>query len=178
MRAVDWAVKAALGVLLVVVAVGHDWPQLQGKGVALRLAFYPLGGLLVPALWWLRGRRGRFPYDVDALLAAPFAIDLAGNVADLFDSVTWWDDANHLVNWALLTAAVARLLRRTELAEWPRLGIAVGFGAAAAILWELGEYLAFVQDSVEQFTAYRDTIGDEVLGLTGSVVGGWLAGRR
>jgi hypothetical protein len=174
-RYVNIAVKAAFAVLLIMVALGHDWPQLQGKAVGLRLVFYPLSALVVPVTWWLRGRRGRYPHDVDALLVAPFAIDLAGNLLNLFDSVSWWDDANHLVNWALLVAAVGRLLRRTTLAQLVRIGLATGFGAVAAILWELGEYVTFVQHSTERFTAYRDTMGDEALGLTGSVVGAWLS---
>lgn len=97
-RYVNIAVKAAFAVLLVMVALGHDWPQLQGKAVGLRLVFYPLSALVVPVTWWLRGRRGRYLHDVDALLVAPFAIDLAGNLLNLFDSVSWWDDANHLVS--------------------------------------------------------------------------------
>lgn len=176
-RWVNVGVKALFVVLLVLTAIGHDWPQLQGKAVPLRLAFYPLAALIVPAVWWARGRRDRYPHDVDALLVAPFAIDLAGNLLDLFDTITWWDDANHLVNWALLVAAIGRLLARTRLDRLVRIGLAVGFGAVSATLWELGEYLAFVQNSAEQFTAYRDTMGDETLGLTGSVIGAVLTSR-
>ena len=176
-RYVNVAVKAAFAVLLIMVAIGHDWPQLQGKAVPLRLVFYPMSALVVPLAWWLRGRHGRYPHDVDALLVAPFAIDLAGNLLDLFDSVSWWDDANHLVNWAILVAAAGRLLLRTALDRPVRTALAIGFGAVAAILWELGEYLTFVQHSTERFTAYRDTMGDEALGLAGSVVGAWLSGR-
>ncbi len=93
-------------------------------------------------------------------------------------ATTWWDDANHLINWALLTAAAGLLLRRTTLPSVACLGLAIGFGATTAILWELGEYLTFVQHSTERFTAYRDTMGDEALGLTGSVLGGWLSTRH
>lgn len=83
-------------------------------------------------------RRDRYPHDVDALLVAPFAIDLAGNLLNLFDTVSWWDDANHLVNWALLVAAAGRLLAHTRLDRLVRIGLAVGFGAVTATLWELG----------------------------------------
>lgn len=90
----------------------------------------------------------------------------------------WWDDLNHFANWALLTAAVGLLLRCTTLPRVPCLGLAIGFGATTAILWELGEYLSFVQNSTERFTAYRDTMGDQALGLAGSVLGGWLSTRQ
>jgi hypothetical protein len=54
--------------------------------------------LLVPVAWavWRRVRgRARYPWDVDALLVAPFVIDLAGNAANLYDTVSWFDDACH-----------------------------------------------------------------------------------
>jgi hypothetical protein len=39
-----------------------------------------------------------------------------------------------------------------------------------AVLWEFGEYFAFIRHSEELDTAYTDTLGDLALGLTGSVV--------
>jgi hypothetical protein len=48
--------------------------------------------------------------------------------------------------------------------------LAVGFGAVTAVLWEFGEYFAFIRHSEELDTAYTDTLGDLALGLTGSVV--------
>lgn len=49
-------------------------------------------------------------------------------------------------------------------------GLAIGFGAVSAVLWELAEYFAFIRDSPELDTAYTDTLGDLTLGLSGSVV--------
>ena len=54
------------------------------------------------------------------------------------------------------------------LARWVMFGLAVGFGAVTAILWELGEYFAFIRHSSELSTAYTDTLGDLSLGLFGS----------
>ena len=48
--------------------------------------------------------------------------------------------------------------------------IAIGFGAVTAILWEFGEYFAFIRNSPELATAYTDTLGDLALSLAGSVV--------
>ena len=47
--------------------------------------------------------------------------------------------------------------------------------AVAAILWELGEYIAFIRDSEELDTAYTDTLGDMMLGLDGATVAGILS---
>jgi hypothetical protein len=43
-------------------------------------------------------------------------------------------------------------------------------GAVTAILWELGEYFAFIRNSPELATAYTDTLGDLSLGLSGSTL--------
>ena len=44
------------------------------------------------------------------LLVAPFLVDVAGNALDLYDSIVWWDDLNHFVNWALLCGALGAAL--------------------------------------------------------------------
>jgi hypothetical protein len=49
-----------------------------------------------------------------------------------------------------------------------------GIGAIAAILWELAEYATFILNTSETVGIYRDTIGDEVLGLGGAALAGVL----
>ena len=53
-------------------------------------------------------------------------------------------------------------------------GLAVGFGAVTAILWEFLEYYTFIRHSSELRTAYTDTLGDLALGLSGSVLAALL----
>lgn len=168
----DAAVKAALLGLLLLAVVAPDLPQFEGKAMAGRAATYPVATVIVPLAWWLVRRRRpvAYPYALDVLIVLPFLIDTLGNALDLYDSVGWWDDANHLVNWCLLTAGFGQLLLRLQAGALTAAGLAVGFGATTAILWELGEYLAFIRDSPELETAYTDTLGDLTLGLTGSVV--------
>lgn len=147
-----------------------------------RALTYPLSTVLVPAVWWLWYRRRPFPYDVDVLLVLPFLVDTAGNALDLYDSVEWWDDANHVVNWALLVLAFGALLRRLPVGALAGAGLALGFGAVTHILWELGEYVAFIRDNPDEFrTAYTDTLGDMALSLARSAVAAtavWLVLRR
>ena len=76
--------------------------QFEGKAFVRRLATYPVAALVVPLVWTLRRRRPSYPYAADVLLTLPFLIDTAGNALDLYDMIEWWDDANHLVNRALL----------------------------------------------------------------------------
>jgi hypothetical protein len=171
---IDLAVKGLLLGLLLLAVVQPDLPQFEGKAMLGRALTYPIAVVVVPVAWWLvRRRRGRpvaYPYALDVLVTLPFLIDTAGNALDLYDSISWWDDLNHFVNWGLLTAGFGQLLLRLRLTPALVFGLCVGFGAATAILWEIGEYFAFLRNSDELETAYTDTLGDLALGLSGSVV--------
>ena len=70
---------------------------------------YPLAVLAIPAAWLLFWRRQPFPVVSDLLFTAAFLVDTAGNALDLYDSIEWWDDLNHLGNWVLLSAAFVAL---------------------------------------------------------------------
>jgi hypothetical protein len=177
----DAAVKAALvGLLLIGAFSGLE--RFEGKAMTARLLTYPIAALIVPAGWWLASRRpGRadedrrdYPYAIDILLVLPFLIDVVGNALDLYDSISWWDDANHLVNWGILVSAFGQFLVRLSLQRAVVFGLAVGFGAVTAVLWEFGEYYTFIRNSPELRTAYTDTLGDLALGLTGSTIAALL----
>jgi hypothetical protein len=109
----DVAVKLSLVVLLAFGAFS-GLERFAGKAFGWRLVGYTIAALIVPAIWHLRGRRRPYPFAVDMLFVLPFLIDTAGNALDLYDSIDWWDDANHFVNWALLSGAFAAALLRTR----------------------------------------------------------------
>jgi hypothetical protein len=165
----DLAVKLSLLILLAFGAFS-GLERFAGKAFGWRLVGYSIAALLVPAIWVARGRRLPYPYAVDTLFVLPFLIDTAGNALDLYDTIDWWDDANHFVNWALLSGALAVALRRTRIGRTELFSLVVGFGAVTAILWEVGEYFAFIRNSSELATAYTDTLGDLSLGLGGSTL--------
>lgn len=167
----DLTVKAGLVALLLFGAFS-GLERFEGKAMTGRALVYPIVTVVVPAIWWLRFRRTRYPYALDILIVLPFLIDTAGNALDLYDSVTWWDDANHLVNWLILVLGFGTVLLRTTLRPAVVFGLALGFGAVTHILWEIGEYFAFIRDNPDEYrTAYTDTIGDLGLSLTGSFIG-------
>lgn len=183
--ALDVAVKLATLGLLVLALAAPDLPQFQGKAFAGRAIAYPVALAIVPVAWWWLGRRqGRaYPVATDILLGLPFLIDMLGNALNLYDTVDWWDDANHLVNWALHTAAISLLIRSNRLPSAAQAAIGIAWASTTAILWELAEYVAFVPDSPEAATAYADTLGDLALGLLGGtiaavVVALWRPGQR
>jgi hypothetical protein len=169
----DVTVKLTL-VLLLAFGAFSGLERFAGKAFGWRLVGYSLATLVVPAIWMARGRRPPYPYTVDILFVLPFLIDTIGNALDLYDTIDWWDDVNHFVNWALLSGAVAAALLRTRVRPVELFSLVVGFGAVTAILWELGEYFAFIRNSSELATAYTDTLGDMSLGLGGSVLAATL----
>jgi hypothetical protein len=180
----DLLAKLALVVLLLVALAYPDLSNLKAKGAGARLVVYPLGALAVPLWWWLRGRRRQrrpFPWGADLLVTLPWLSDLLGNRLNFFDTVTWWDDASHFAHWLLLTAGVLLAWhpdRRTG--GGVVVMVALGFGTTAAVVWELGEYAAFLRTLPTYAFVYPDTLGDLTLGTSGSLLAGLLvaAGRR
>ena len=172
-----WTAVALKVVLIGLLAFGafSGLQQFEGKAFLWRLITYPVGAFAVPICWAAFARKSPFPYTADILLTLPFLVDTGGNSLDLYDTVEWWDDANHFVNWALLSGAVAALMVRAKALPRETLGLVVGFGAVTAILWEIAEYFAFIRSSPELDTAYVDTLGDLGLGLAGSILVGLIA---
>ena len=181
-RTVRWLPLGVLALTVVQLGVGTfagNLQQFEGKAFGARLVAYPVMMLFVPAVWWLvhRGRRAEVPWVAFALVMAPFLIDVTGNTLDLYDSVTWWDDANHFVNWVLLCGGLGLLLLHGIEVPWARVLLVTGLGAVLAIGWELGEWYTFIRHGTELGTAYQDTLGDEALGTLGALVAG-VALRR
>ncbi|MGA8996042.1 MAG: hypothetical protein WB441_17220 [Nocardioidaceae bacterium] len=190
-----WRPARALTAALVVATVGQlavaqfvpGIPQFEGKAFGARLVAYPVLMVAPVAIWWLLARRRTptahraLPWPAFACIAAPFLIDVTGNTLDLYDTVSWWDDANHFVNWLLLCLGAGLMLLRSGLRQrWALATIVTGIGAILAIGWELAEWYTFIRHGTELAGAYTDTLGDEALGTLGGAVAGVLVaiGRR
>ncbi|WBQ05907.1 hypothetical protein [Kribbella sp. CA-293567] len=171
--------KIALFALLLTALIWPDLSGIKGKASTARLVVYPIGALVLP-LWWFAYGRAKsklhkaFPWHADLLLTLPWLIDLLGNRLNLFDTITWWDDAMHFSLWALLTAGALTAFAPRDLSRALTAVVALGFGATAAVIWELGEYVAFVRHSTELQTAYTDTLGDLTLGSLGALLAGLI----
>ncbi|TML09356.1 MAG: hypothetical protein E6G39_16335 [Actinobacteria bacterium] len=174
---IDLALKAALVLLLLHAVVFPDLPQYQGKGIGWRLLLYPISSILVPLGWFVaRLTRAGYPYLIDIFVGLPFLIDTAGNAANFYDRIDWWDDAMHFVTWVPWVLAFGLAVRRRpNLRRFDVAAITIGFGAATHIVWELLEYVAFIRDNPNEYqSAYRDTMGDLTMSLLGSITGGVL----
>jgi glycopeptide antibiotics resistance protein len=173
---VNIGIKIALCGLLVHAVWFSDLPQYKDKAIALRVVFYPLAAFMTTVIWVIANRHRKqkvaYPYAIDICITTVVAFDMLGNTLGLYDSVNWWDDLMHLVlsiPWVLIAGFA---LRGKSLSKWVVAGLVIGFGSTSHIIWELLEYVSFVQTHpVESLTAYRDTMGDLALSLVGTVIG-------
>jgi hypothetical protein len=182
-RSHRWLAVGVLFLTVLQLAIGAFVPGLQqfeGKAFGARLLAYPAMMLVVPLVWWWlhRARPRQVPWGAFALVMAPFLVDVTGNTLDLYDTVVWWDDANHFVNWALLCSGLGLLVLGAIDRPWARVLLVTGVGAVLAIAWELGEWYTFIRHGTELDTAYQDTLGDEALGTLGALMAGVLLRRR
>jgi ABC-type sulfate transport system permease component len=173
---IDVALKA-LVVGLTAIGAFSGLARFEDKGFGWRLAFYPVAIMALPVAWRVLRRGQPLPVVADILITLPFLIDVVGNVLDLYSTISWWDDANHFLNWALLSAGAGLLVARLGLTPLVTGALIVGWGAVTALLWELAEYLAFIRTNEDELaTAYTDTLGDMTLGTLGSVVAAVVIG--
>jgi hypothetical protein len=181
-----WLPALVLVLTVAQLAVAEWVPGIErfaDKAFGARLIAYPMLMLLTPAVWWLvRGRKGeRPPHVAFALIMLPFLVDVTGNSLDLYDTVVWWDDFNHFVNWVFLCLGLGLVLVPMLRPKWVLVGLVTGLGCLLALGWELGEWFTFIRHGTELDTAYEDTLGDMALGTLGSLLAGFLVlrlGRR
>ena len=180
-----WVPVLVLVLTVAQLAVAEYMPGIErfaDKAFGARLIAYPLLMLVVPFLWWVVVKRRhpdrQPPYGAFTLVMLPFLIDVTGNSLDLYDSVVWWDDFNHWINWLLLLTGVGLLVAGNVRPDWALVALVAGLGAILAIGWELGEWWTFIRHGTEIDTAYEDTLGDETLGTLGALCAGLLVAFR
>jgi hypothetical protein len=174
LKVANLAVKLGLVLLILVALTNPDLGGVKAKAGGSRAFAYPLAMLLVPAIWWAFYRAKSFPWLGDLLLCLPWFTDTLGNRLNLYDTLSWFDDWMHFMNWGLLTAGFLVITLPRGLPWWRALERGLAFGVPTAVLWEITEYVTFIRWSPELATAYEDTLGDLVLGSTGTVLAALL----
>jgi hypothetical protein len=155
--------------------------RFEDKAFGARLLAYPVMMLFVPALWWLVVKRrhpeATPPYVAFALIMLGFLVDTTGNSLDFYDSIVWWDDLNHFVNWFFLLSGLGLIIARDLEPRWAQVLLVAGLGCLLALGWELGEWYTFIRHGTELDTAYEDTLGDMTLGTCGAFLAALVVAR-
>ncbi len=147
-----------------------DASHMRDKAAGVRAIIYPMLAFTVPAIWVLFWKeRASFPWLADFLVTITCFTDILGNRMNLYDTVVWFDDWMHFMNTGLLAAAVILLTMHRSSNFLSVLERALAIGATGAIVWEIGEYFAFISGSSERHFAYADTLGDLGLGVLGAI---------
>ncbi len=182
----SWWFLGLVVVLTVTQLAVAEWvpgiERFADKAFGARLVAYPVMMLFVPVVWWLvQRRRGQAddlhdtpPHLAFGLIGLPFLVDVTGNSLDLYDTVAWWDDFNHFVNWVFLCLGIALVIVPRLRPAWLLVTLVAGIGCLLALGWELGEWYTFIRHGTELETAYEDTLFDMALGTLGSLVAGFV----
>ena len=171
-----------LNLLIKLIAVGlaslaflaSDLPQFQGKWMVARALAAMFFALLLPALWWIRGRSGPYPHLLDSLIVLTFNVDMAGNALNLYDTVAGFDLFIHFLCSATLVTAFGVVLSRYPLSRLNAWALAVGFGATTHILWEIAEYGMMKLGAFGLQLTYANTIHDFIFSFLGTLTGAAL----
>jgi hypothetical protein len=168
------ALKGVLVVLLLVLLGRPELADLSDRALAGRVVLALVALVAVPVWWWLVSRRRpvRYPWEIDAILPIPFVLELAGRLAGLHESISFWEVVTHLANWILLVLAFGLVLGRHVEVRLILAALCIGFGATMTIVWELAEHVAGVHRIHE--TMYEKTLSDLAFALVGSAIGATL----
>ena len=164
------AVGVDLALRLVIVGVvadallNPDAARYAGKGIGTRGLVLVAASLVLPALYRF-GRRRPYPIWTDNLYLSIFALDMGGNLLDLYDRYVYFDLIPHAHGTGAVTVVLSELLPVGVLG-------ATGVAQAAHILLEAQEYYSDVLFDLRNVRGTWDTINDLLAGLAGSAVYG------
>lgn len=172
--------KLALAALIVLYLARPDLDQFAGKVMPLRTLLYPLAAAVVPAVWWLTGRRVPYPHPIDALVTLPTVVDYGGNAAGFY-AHEGFDHVVHLVNTTMIALAFGLAIGAWALPRLAAAGLTLGFGSVLHTVWEIIEFHLNSLYDAGLDVAAQTTIRDFMAGLSGSVVAAvlvWWRGRE
>jgi hypothetical protein len=183
-RSLIWLPVVILVLTMGQLAVAQWVPGIErfaDKAFGARLIAYPIMMLFVPAAWWAvvkrRNSSAEPPYVAFALIMLGFLVDTTGNSLDFYDTLTWWDDMNHFVNWVFLLSGIGLIIAGSVDPRWARVLMVAGLGAILALGWEIGEWYTFIRHGTEIETAYEDTLADMTLGTLGGTLAAFIVAR-
>lgn len=162
--------KAAVIGLAIDAFLNADSPRYHGKGSRLRAVGYTGGLLLAPLAWRIRGRRERYPRELDLAVTFPLLIDAGGNAIGLYQRAHV-DDLVHFTDGALVASVMGALATPRVRTPWEAAGAGLAAAGTLAATWEIGEWLGLKAGAKGMDLSYDDTMMDLIETLAGGVLG-------
>ncbi len=137
----------------------------------LRAIGYAGGMLAVPVAWRLMGRRPPYPRELDLAVTIPLLVDAGGNAIGIYRRANV-DDLIHFTDGAVVASVVGALATPRVRTSWEAAAAGTLTGAAAAGLWEIGEWVGLKLGAKGMDLTYDDTMTDLIETMAGAVLGG------
>jgi hypothetical protein len=165
------ATKASVIALAVDAFLNSDAPRYHGKGMRLRAIGYAGGMLAVPLAWRVLGRPTPYPRELDLAVTLPLLVDAGGNAIGIYRRAHV-DDLIHFADGALVASVVGALATPRVRTSWEAAGVGALAGAAAAGVWEVGEWIGLKLGAKGMDLTYDDTMTDLIETMAGAALGG------
>lgn len=148
------------------VMLSPDDPRFAGKAIPIRNLIIVLSlSLLFPILYFWKKGWGRYPFWWDNLYLSIFALDMAGNSFNLYDSYFYFDLIPHFHSTAALAAV---LLGAFGYQFWAGVGLA----NVIHMLLEAQEYYTDVLFNTHNVRGTFDVVNDLTVGVIGTLIYG------
>ncbi|MEO6206745.1 MAG: hypothetical protein ABIP77_02170 [Candidatus Limnocylindrales bacterium] len=165
------AAKAATVLCGIDALLNGDSARLRGKAIRLRAIGYVGALAVVPVLWRLMPKRGRYPRELDFAVTIPLLLDAAGNALGMYERAHI-DDVVHLTNSAIVAGVAGALIAPHVDEPWQAAAAGAGVAIIAESVWEVAEYVAWRLGANGMDLTYDDTMEDMIEGIAGAVIGG------
>lgn len=180
---VNILLRLAIAYFLIEAILLPNDPRFAGKAIPLRNLII-VGGLsmLFPMLWWIRNKanerkakaKADYPFGTDILYLSIFALDMAGNSFNLYDTVNGFDLLAHfhgtgaLAAVVLLIFAARKAAGKINVTGKELLLLAIGTATIVHVALEAQEYYTDVLAGTHNVGGISDTVNDLIAGLIGS----------
>jgi hypothetical protein len=162
--AVNLLLRLCILVFTVDALINAGDPRFEGKALGPRNVGILLGlSMLFPLLQAVRGQWKRYPMWYDNLYLSIFALDMAGNTLNLYNTIGWWDHVSHFHGPGALAAVLMGAFGLRALA-------AAGLSTMLHAWLEIEEYYGDVFLHTHNVKGIEDSMNDLLFGLVGAVV--------
>jgi hypothetical protein len=180
--ALNLAVRAGIVFWLAEAWIMQDDPRFAGKAIPERNTLI-VGSLslLFPAIWVVRRLDwSDYPLGLDVVYLSIYALDMAGNSFDLYESYTYFDLLPHFHSTGAFSLVVAVYWARSKHPDASRLRarqwlletvvVAAGIATMVHVALEIQEYYTDVLAGTINVGGVADTVNDLAVGLAGALI--------